>query len=272
MWVDRAWAGPLNLSNSTKKLMAALFEIDVVGDASNLLRPPEMPAGADGSGEPRGSAPLPDANDVTSMLEARVLHFARDAPMDMILNFPPTLSSADRMLVECLADAHGLQHRTLGKGRARSVTIWKNTEEATKPSQRRKRGRDPMPSRAVGSKDELMQPWWVQLPLELEDNARDEMARGGGAACARPDSWSEGSLRCGNLVRRGQRRATAAPSSPQMSAPAVPLDESHRGHQLLMRLGWSPGEGLGAPRQHAGALEPLAAYLPMQTSRRGLGS
>ena len=67
------------------------------------------------------------------------------------LELPTNAERYNRMLVECLADAHGLQHRTLGKG-GPAVTIWKNTEEATKPSQRRKRGRDPMPSKLLVAK------------------------------------------------------------------------------------------------------------------------
>ena len=114
-----------------------------------------------------------------------------------------------------------------------------------------------------------MQPWWVQLPLELEDNARDEMARGGGAACARPDSWSEGSLR-GNLVRRGQRRATAA----AILTTNVGAGGAARGapRPSVAHEAWLvTGEGLGPPGSMR-ALEPLAAYLPMQTrAGEGLG-
>mmetsp|Transcript_3225 Transcript_3225/g.7303 ORF Transcript_3225/g.7303 Transcript_3225/m.7303 type:complete len:172 (-) Transcript_3225:213-728(-) len=52
--------------------------------------------------------------------------------------------------------------------------------------------------------------------------------------------------------------------------PQLPLNESNKGHQMLTRLGWVPGSGLGA--QACGATVPIAQLLASQRHTRGLGN
>ncbi len=51
------------------------------------------------------------------------------------------------------------------------------------------------------------------------------------------------------------------------AAPTIPLTQEHKGFQLLSRMGWKAGEGLG--RASAGQLEPV----PMlgNSGRLGIG-
>lgn len=51
--------------------------------------------------------------------------------------------------------------------------------------------------------------------------------------------------------------------------PEPVLDESNPGHQMLQRLGWSPGSGLGA--RSDGNILPVAVALHSQQDKRGLG-
>eukprot|EP00966_Prymnesium_polylepis_P305773 7065873-Prymnesium_polylepis.2 len=53
------------------------------------------------------------------------------------------------------------------------------------------------------------------------------------------------------------------------SAEAAALDERNPGHQMLQRLGWSTGSGLGA--RGDGELLPVSHALAAQHDRRGLG-
>jgi len=230
-----------------------IFFIDTQGEARNLLEQ-EQQAGPEETG-------AISQDDVTSMLEARVLHFARDAPLDCLLAFPPALSSADRLLVEVLAESLHLQHHTAGRGKRQRITIYKSAVGAG--SSQRSRGKKIDRKKPHSSsnhqkeEDELGQPWWVSPEPASDDADNDSML----PVQAQHRAGSRHSLR---------GRSRPAVSAPAESAPALPLDTSHRGHQLLVRLGWTPGDGLGAAK--GGALEPLAAYLPTQTTRQGLGA
>ena len=68
-------------------------------------------------------------------------------------------------------------------------------------------------------------------------------------------------------ARRAKARAGVARRD-AAAAPAVPLNESNAGHNLLQKLGWEPGTGLGSQQQ--GALLPAATLLPGQLGKRGL--
>ena len=205
------------------------------------------------------SPPRTTEEDVTSMLEACVQLFARDAPEDFIMTFPSTLSSADRMLVALLCESHGLQSRMQGQGQSMTIVCLK----AARGKSKRRRMPQQQPAHRESGNDDLGQPWWVSPEFSGdEDGAVDDIASKSYSLRRRKGTRDQSA--------RSKTRPTDAPTDKLDSAPALPLDTSHRGHQLLVRLGWTPGDGLGAVA--SGALEPLAAYLPTQTSRRGLGA
>lgn len=231
-----------------------LFFIDVSPDSANLDRRCISHEG-----------PQPATReDISSMLEARVELFARDAPKECMLTFPPTLCSASRMLVEMLAESHNLQHCTQGKGQTAHIVVFKPDKTKAASRQKQKRSRKSH-GQALTCDEALEQPWWN--PPELDSTSID--GDGGSSQDSKPRRRQR--LEPHRVHRAGPRvpRPCDPPAQALASAPAVALDASHRGHQLLMRLGWAPGDGLGAVG--TGALEPLAAYLPMQTTRSGLG-
>lgn len=242
--------------------MDALFYIDTQGDENNLIEQEQHPAAimhqkqAPEEEQP-GTAVAQE--DVTSMLEARVLHFARDAPDDCILAFPPALSSADRVLLELLAESLHLKHYTSGRGKLRKIIIYKSAGSVAQSEPRRRKVQRKRPRSIDDRKDdELGQPWWMSPEAPSEDDDSSNMLAPGRTRRRAGSS---------HAVCEKSREALGAPPE---SAPALPLDTSHRGHQLLVRLGWIPGDGLGAAS--SGALEPLAAYLPTQMTKQGLGS
>ena len=99
--------------------------------------------------------------------------------------------------------------------------------------------------------DQLEQPWWASAATESSSAGEDDA-----------DERLEAPSR-----KIGRRRAAAAPRAPRVaSAQAVALDPSNRGHQLLERLGWSPGSGLGVGG--SGDVEPVSTTL---STRLGLG-
>lgn len=85
-----------------------------------------------------------------------------------------------------------------------------------------------------------------------------------------------GSLASGILMERGRaclgdikRRRRTPPAGPvvQGVVGGAPLPESNTGNQMLRRMGWEPGTGLGL--SGAGILQPLMAHI--RPRHRGLG-
>ena len=64
-----------------------------------------------------------------------------------------------------------------------------------------------------------------------------------------------------------RRRVAEAQEPAAAPIPGAPLDEANRGHRLLQRMGWSPGEGLGATE---GRVRPVSEELKPHDGRAGL--
>ena len=70
--------------------------------------------------------------------------------------------------------------------------------------------------------------------------------------------------------RRAKRaRGQSQPPPPPPATEQPEIAPSNKGHVLLRRLGWEPGQGLGAGER--GGLTPLAQLLPTQRHKGGLG-
>lgn len=76
------------------------------------------------------------------------------------------------------------------------------------------------------------------------------------------------------LLRGVEEARAAAAAAAGAQRPEQPLDASNAGHQMLRKLGWTPGSGLGAPG-HDGAPQPepvpASEAIRSQRDRRGLG-
>lgn len=68
-------------------------------------------------------------------------------------------------------------------------------------------------------------------------------------------------------VEEARRHAQANERPMEQAGADVAIDEANPGHRMLQRMGWSPGDGLGA-RNH-GRVDPPAP--PSQIDKRGLG-
>ncbi|KAL1519239.1 hypothetical protein AB1Y20_003498 [Prymnesium parvum] len=164
------------------------------------------------------ASPLPPSSSHASILsprstverlEAAVLSFASGGAAEAAL---PLLSRADRSLVHMLAEHAGLRVTS-----RRGLTILSPQPEG----------------------DLLEQPWWVGVELEEGESEGEE---------GREEEGGEAGRR--RRRRRVPREARGEPScaaeAHAAAAGAAPLDTSNKGHQLLRKLGWSPGVGLGA--------------------------
>lgn len=76
--------------------------------------------------------------DATNTFKSTLLAFLESSEAQ--LDFPPSLSSHDRMLVHLLAEEHGLQHGSSGEGKERYITVRKKEP-----------GQPPAPSAATPS-------------------------------------------------------------------------------------------------------------------------
>uniref|UniRef100_A0A8C4TQN8 DNA-binding protein SMUBP-2 n=1 Tax=Falco tinnunculus TaxID=100819 RepID=A0A8C4TQN8_FALTI len=72
----------------------------------------------------------PGTKDSASRFKAMLVAFLESS--EMRLDFPPSLSSHDRMLVHLMAEEYGLQHVSTGEGRDRYISVCK--KEPAKPS------------------------------------------------------------------------------------------------------------------------------------------
>jgi len=223
-----------------------------------------------------------------------------DSPNE--LTFDASLSRADQMLVRLFAEHRGMKirMRRVGTSRAKILTICKagaGTQETRRHGKRgqqhteltpRVEGRQAQPLPSA----EKQHPWWDCMELSdyiggeddkylLSLRALTEEARGAKLYLPGDKPSSPQSVAGEQRLRRGRRgcrdsRGTAASAATGAEATALaarsagPLDENNRGHQLLMKLGWAPGNGLGA--DGGGSLEPVAARLVVQASRKGLGA
>ena len=70
-------------------------------------------------------------------------------------------------------------------------------------------------------------------------------------------------------VYQQQQATTSDEQSAEPSATSHRLDSTNKGHQMLRKLGWEPGSGLGMQADGATAL--VSDTLPTQSGRTGLG-
>uniref|UniRef100_U3I681 DNA-binding protein SMUBP-2 n=1 Tax=Anas platyrhynchos platyrhynchos TaxID=8840 RepID=U3I681_ANAPP len=103
--------------------------------AKAALRKRETPFSPSTSG-PGGESQR--TKDATNTFKSTLLAFLESSEAQ--LDFPPSLSSHDRMLVHLLAEEHGLQHGSSGEGKERYITVRKKEP-----------GQPPAPSAATPS-------------------------------------------------------------------------------------------------------------------------
>lgn len=70
----------------------------------------------------------------------------------------------------------------------------------------------------------------------------------------------------GNL----RKRERSAEEEEALHVRGGPLPQSNKGHDLLRKMGWAPGEGLGVEGE--GGVTPVSVFVEPQRGRRGLGS
>lgn len=75
-----------------------------------------------------------------------------------------------------------------------------------------------------------------------------------------------GSMRKGNPAKPAKSKSKSDKTSSAVSG--RPLDESNTGHGLLVKMGWTPGQGLGT--DNSGNVDPVEARV--RRSKAGIGS
>ncbi|KAF9436358.1 hypothetical protein BGZ76_004182 [Entomortierella beljakovae] len=202
-------------------------------------------------GEPHGGS-----IETLTEINRRIEDFVKDVSLPYLQLEP--MKTALRRRVHLLSTQYGLESESIGAGRNRAAVLLrsKTTMLPTNPGKVQE---------ILTQNDRVVKQKAIEFRRTMERSQRGGYHNRGGGQML--DRNQRGGYR--NRGEAGSRRpqGDAVANGTVVGATAAPISTENIGHRLLSKMGWTPGDGLGA--SGSGITKPIEAV--MKRSRRGLG-